>query len=186
MGDSRGNEILNQMDYKSPIMKWYNNGILKAAVEMAELRGGEQVLDFGCSYQKQLAKFLNVPVHYVGYDIVPAWSGIKDYRTIKADVVFALNVLEHLYSKEELQKILKNFRAIGAKKVIVALPSENYVEYLLRIVLRREAEDFFEHTLPSKQAALELVKEYGMPKKYRGYRFLQILARFDLKWVKSH
>ncbi|HUW44033.1 MAG TPA: hypothetical protein VMV95_03685 [Bacillota bacterium] len=179
--DSRGNENLDQMNYKSRIMKWYNTKILKEVVNLAELKGNEKILDFGCSYQQELKKYVPNGVKYVGFDIVSAWSDVKDYRKLKGvDVVFALNVLEHMYNSQELQEHLNNFKKIGAKKIIVALPIENIIEDTTRIVLNKEAEDFFAHTMPSKQAARELVKIYGMPKKYKRVNFLQIISRFDM------
>lgn len=181
MDNGFGNENLVQMDYKSKIMGFYNNGILKKAIKMACLKYDKRVLDFGCSYQQQLEKFLPGHIEYIGFDVVKTWSDIEDYSKLKnVDVVFAMNVLEHFFSIEALRTALKNFKKIGAKKLIVALPAENYAEYLIRFLLAKQSEDFFAHTFKAKDVAVELSKELGMPSDYCEHWRLQILARFDL------
>ncbi len=175
------NDFLGQMDYSNPIMRWYNHAILKEAVKMAGLGPTGKALDFGCCETQELKYFLPFTYEYIGYDIVERWSDVKNYSSLEdVDVVFALNVLEHFFSFKKLQTTLKNFRRIGAKKVIVALPVENHLEEFARITLNKESEDFFAHTMPSKKWALALVKEFGMPFAKKRVNLLQILAGFKV------
>ncbi len=122
---------VNEMPYDhwNPLVRFYFNGILKKAVKLADLKTGETVLDFGCESQ-QLKKFIPKGVKYVGFDIVPGNSDLKDYRQARPNVVFALSVLEHLEEKE-LEYTLNDFKQMGVKKLVVSLPTEHFISKIL-------------------------------------------------------
>ncbi len=171
-----------------PIMKY--NGllgnlhfrkVLKQAVKIASLNGDETVLDFGCE-EHFLQRELPKGVKYVGYDIVPRFCTVNDYTKLNGiDVVFALNVLEHVTSEEELEKVLLNFKKIGAKKLVVAIPNEGAWDSMLRFIFNWDARNFFHHALETKQIAKVLLKTWGPPEAYKRYHTVQYLARYERK-----
>jgi len=118
----------NTYNNKNPLVRWYFFTILKTAVKSAELKGHETALDFGCNTQ-QLKKFIPKKTGYIGYDIFPECSDVKDYRKTRPDIVFALNVFEHLGKKEFLET-LENFEKMGVKKIIVANPTTNGISII--------------------------------------------------------
>lgn len=120
--------------YKSrnPLVRWYFFKLLKTAVEMADLREGDYVLDFGCNKQR-LKQFLPDNITYVGYDIDKRFSDVEGYRKVKPDVVFAVNTFEHLTSSE-LEGALKYFYKIGVREIIVGNPTSNLLSEIAKLL----------------------------------------------------
>ncbi len=169
------------MLYDSFRWGWHFKGVLREAVKLAGLQKHGSVLDFGCE-QQTLKRFLPEDVVYHGYDMLPAYSPVKDYRALKGiDVVFALNVLEHFVGRKELRAALKNFRKIGAKKVVVALPNENSVfNRFLRFVSGYDALNFFHHPIAMRAVVQELSREFGPPVVCKRFHLVQFLAVYEL------
>ena len=170
-----------QTNYDSPLVGWYFKSRMAKTVELAELGGGERVPDFGCEEQR-LRQFLPSQCRYVGYDIDPAFSSVKDYTKLRGiDVVFCIHSLEHFDSTDGLAQALRNFKKMGARKVVVALPAENTFNHLFRFVFRWDAWVFFHHALPLQQVALELKREYGEPYKCERDYLLQYTAVYEVR-----
>jgi len=166
------------MNYTGFLGKLHFKKVLQQAVKIAELKGSETVLDYGCE-ERFLEQELPKGVKYFGYDIVPGFCTVNDYTKLRGvDVVFALNVLEHITSEEELEKVLLNFKKIGAKKLVVAIPNEGAWNSILRFIFNWDARNFFHHALDIKLIAKALLKTWGMPEAYKRYHTVQYLARY--------
>jgi hypothetical protein len=167
------------MPYESSLLSWHYNHILKQTVKAAGLRGNEKVLDFGCEGQF-LKRFLPGRVKYIGFDIVPEHSDVKDYRKLKGiEVAFCLNVLDHLQEKE-LAGLLKDLRKMRVKKFVVAMSNNNWVCRLLEFLFSYDAQNTFTHFLSGKQIANALVKEFGFPENLKRVNLVQYVAMFEL------
>ena len=131
---------------KNPFLRWYEWRRLKKAAKLANLKGNETVVDFGCNI-RALQKVLPKTCKYIGFDVVSEYSDIDDYTRLKnVDVVFALAVFEHLDEKQ-LRTVLGNFKKMGIKKLVVELPrEEGRVSRLANGLLGLE----FEHVLNHK------------------------------------
>lgn len=109
--------------YESELMKGYNKKRFRTAVELSDVKPTQKVLDFGC-YNKVLKKYLPNVVYY-GYDINPKFRTINKWKDLQGiNIVFALDVLEHM-DKIELNKIIKQFKKMGIKKLVTSFPFED-------------------------------------------------------------
>lgn len=108
------------MEKRFSFIKKYFLSYKKRTIEIAGLSKGDTVLDFGCETQ-ELKKLLPRGINYVGYDVDEKYSSVKDYTKVKANVVIANHVLEHL-TMEQLQEFIVNVKKIKPKLLIVSLP----------------------------------------------------------------
>jgi len=119
-------------DYYHGLARFYFERILKAAIEMGDLRRTEgPILDFGCGvgHLKRLLGRDDV----VGYDIIPELSDVDDYRRVEPARIVLVNVLEHI-SLDGIAALLRDFLRMNPKAaLVVALPTENL---LSRIAIR--------------------------------------------------
>lgn len=116
---------------KNPLVRWYFYKLLKTAVQISKTKKEDTILDFGCC-KKRLKQFLPKETKYLGYDIDPKLSMIKDYKKTRPTTVFAINVLEHL-DERQLTETLKEFKKMGVKKIIIGNPTINTIS---KIVIR--------------------------------------------------
>lgn len=109
----------------NPLVRLFYKLKFKIAIFYANLKKGDTILDFGCGIG-QLKK--TIPEHNViGYDIDPKLTGIKDYKKVKANKVFVLDVFEHIPEKE-IRRILRNFKKFyGEFTLVAAIPTENWL-----------------------------------------------------------
>lgn len=171
--------VTGRMPYNSILLGWHYRKVLREAVKLAELNGNETILDFGCQTQ-QLKEFLPKETKYIGYDVVPEWSNVKKYWKHKTDIVFCLNVLEHLTEKE-LRTALRHFREMNAYRIVIALPNDNFFQRFFEFVFGYDAENAFEHLLSVKEIALFLSREFGLPFKTKRIDCVQYLAVYGGK-----
>ena len=166
------------MEYDGLVGRFFFKRILQKAVEISEIGLNETVLDFGCERQ-ELKKFLPKSADYVGFDIEERFSDIAAIEGLKdVDTVFALNVLEHLQSEQELERVLKVFKNIGAKKLIVALPRNDIISQLLKLPTKYDATTFFYHLLDSRQIVRVISKVWGRQQQAVRVNLIQYLARY--------
>lgn len=109
-------------DYESPIpvVRFYFRKVMSALIEMlGDVQQEVLILDFGCGkqYFKKVSCFKNV----IGYDIVPGFSEISDYRALRPDIILCNHALEHL-SIDELKETLENFKRMNPKFIITGIP----------------------------------------------------------------
>lgn len=137
---------------KNPLINLYFNGLLKSAIDISRYweKTNPLILDFGCNCQ-QLKKILNnkhKDFRYVGYDVDKKYSDINDYKELKPDYIFSINVLEHLDIKK-LDEMLKNFRRMNKEvKIITSIPTMNFLSNLSNTItqeLQWEGDEFGEH-----------------------------------------
>lgn len=159
----------------NPLIRYYFNEKLRKAIKMACLKPGDIVLDFGCGH-KSLRKHLPGYCIYYGYDI-DGNPDIKDYK-IKADVVFALDVFEHI-KKNELDKILKNLASKKPRCLITTVPTEAFIPRVID-KLFMDGVSFTEHEL-SDEETIKLISKYF--KKVSSKRYFG--ATNIIKWVRK-
>ena len=110
---------------KNPLVRLFYKLKFKIAIKYASLKPTDLILDFGCG-SGQLRKML--PGHkIIGYDVDPKLTEIKDYRKIKPDKIFALDVFEHI-PKNKIRKIVRDFKKMNPNIVLVtAIPTETWL-----------------------------------------------------------
>jgi SAM-dependent methyltransferase len=115
---------------KNPITLIYFRTKAWLAVKMAGLKKQDVILDFGCGGGWLEKKLKNYEIY--GYDINPEKTFIKDYKKIKPDKIFALDVFEHI-PEGEIRKILDRFKKLKNKFwLIVTVPTENLLSRKVR------------------------------------------------------
>ncbi len=107
---------------KNPLTKKYFDAYYKKAVELAQLKGNETILDFGCDTQI-LKKCLPKGTKYIGYDIEPELTDVKYYSEIKEkiDVIFCMHVLEHT-NEQTIRNLMVWAKKKGVGKIVLVTP----------------------------------------------------------------
>ena len=147
-------------DYYSPIpiVRFYFNRIISTILSMLEDIPQESlILDFGCGrqYFKKVSGFKNV----VGYDVVPGFTDIKNYRGLKPDVILCNHSLEHL-AVNELRNVLRDFKAMAPKFIITGIPTENIISKVCAAIGRPHG--YFEHKAKINTIHEELDKNFTL------------------------
>lgn len=115
----------------------------------------------------------------MGFDIIPELSGIEDYTKTRPDIVFALNVFEHIEEKE-LRKILENFRKMNVKKLVTAQPVEHPIGKFLAFLSGL----YFEHKHVHKLRWFEvhrIVSDYFRAEKQESFWTMQKISLWKAK-----
>jgi len=112
-------------EHKNPLVRLFYKIKFDIAINYADLKKKDLILDFGCG-DKWLKKTL-FGYNVIGYDIDPELTEIEDYTKINPDKIFALDVFEHI-PKEEIRNIIKNFKKMNPNFVLVtAIPTETWL-----------------------------------------------------------
>ncbi len=115
---------------KNIITRAYFRAKVFAAIKLAKIKKQDVILDFGCGggwLEKKLKNF-----NIKGYDINPNKTFIKDYRKIKPDKIFVLDVFEHIPPRE-IEKIVSEFKKMNRRfELIVSIPTENVISRKVR------------------------------------------------------
>jgi len=146
-------------DYNHPIpfVRFYFRRIISVAIDMlGNISKDSLILDFGCGRQ-YLKKASGLKI--IGYDIVPQFTDIDDYRNIKPDIIFCNHVLEHL-DIQELKETLDSFKKIVPKFIITGVPTENLLSKLCALIGRPHG--YFEHKTKMKAIHNELSKRFAL------------------------
>ncbi len=167
------------VNYSSLWHGWYHKKILVESVKMAKLKGNETVLDVGCGTQK-LKQYLPETCKYLGYDIVPEWTCTKTIDGIKADTIFCIDLFEHL-TEEELKTILRKLKATNAKTLVMAFPSNNWLNSFMEFVFNMDLEHAFSHLLNGKQVCKIISTEMGLPTNFKRIAFIHWIAKTELQ-----
>lgn len=167
------------MTYDRSILGYHSRKIVKNLLEMARLKKGMTVLDYGCEEQ-MLKKHIPKGVQYIGYDIKPEYTDIHDYTKVRPDVVIMSNILEHI-PLEETREIFQNFKTMGVKRLVISYPMDNWISQLLTPFLTRNAPMvWLIHIAEPKRIAEELFKAFGEPIKARFINYTQIMGVYKL------
>lgn len=154
---------------QSRIVSFYLKSINKAIVNryIKKLPADTLILDFGCGegFIKKLSKGKNV----VGYDCLPEYSDIQDYRSLKPDLIVCSHVLEHL-NIHELNSLLDDFKRMNPKaKLAVAFPTETIISgiatSLLSIVsvhVHADHKSKYPSVMKELSKSFDLVEEFNV------------------------
>jgi cyclopropane fatty-acyl-phospholipid synthase-like methyltransferase len=115
-------------DHRNPLVRSYFRRIASKAVKFLNLRDGDFLLDFGCG-KKKFKGFLDAEkrkFRYVGFDIVPELSDLKDYTKTNPDKVACIHVMEHM-TKKEIDAFVDYLVNKKIGMLVVALPTENWL-----------------------------------------------------------
>ena len=124
------NKLENTYESKNLITRVYFRLKINKAIKLAGLKKEDIILDFGCGDGWLEKKLKNYKIY--GYDINPEKTFIKDYKKIKPNKIFVLDVFEHI-PLEEIKKILDNFKKLNNKfDLIVSIPTENLISRKIR------------------------------------------------------
>lgn len=126
-------DLRNTTNNPNKIVQLFFKWKFKKCIELAELNPDDVILDFGCG-GKYLKK--NLPdYNIICYDANPDFTEIEDYTIVKPNKIFAIDVLEHLKSKEIIETI-KNFKKMNDNFILImATSNENWFWKFSRFIL---------------------------------------------------
>ncbi|MBU0605244.1 MAG: hypothetical protein KKH77_03020 [Candidatus Omnitrophica bacterium] len=129
------------------ISHYYFGKIKKILCSWIENKEGV-ALDFGCG-QQRLKDFLPRGMKYVGYDIIPEYTDVKDFKKTNPGLFFSVSSFEHV-THEELDDILKWICSSNIKQVFVDLPIRNdrYLLWALMGFKKRVIQEHHLDTIP--------------------------------------
>ncbi|MDO8528352.1 MAG: methyltransferase domain-containing protein [Nanoarchaeota archaeon] len=124
------NKLEDTYEDKNLLTRFYFRTKVWLAVRTAKLKKEDIILDFGCGGGWLEKKLKGYQIY--GYDINPKKTFIKDYKTIKPNKIFVLDVFEHIPT-EEIKKIVENFKKLNNNFIlIVSVPTENLASRKIR------------------------------------------------------
>jgi hypothetical protein len=142
---------------KNFLVRLFYKWKFKIAIDYAGLKQEYQILDFGCGEGELKKKLEDYSV--IGYDINPKQTDILDYTLLEPNVIFAMDVFEHI-SRTKLREILKNFKKMNPNvHLITAIPTETWLWRKARKVMGL-SERVADHITPLKEI-IRLLKEEG-------------------------
>ena len=146
---------------KNPLVRLFYRMKFGIAIDYANLKQDDLILDFGCG-NSQLKKMLP-NYNVIGYDIDPKLTEIKDYRKLKPDKIFAMDVFEHI-PKREIRRIIRNFKKMNPNFVLVtAIPTETWLWRKARKLMGL-SETVADHITPLKEILKILNEELKLEK----------------------
>ena len=164
-----------------PIISHYYFGKIKKILCSWIAAENGVVLDFGCG-QQRLKPFLPKGIEYIGYDIIPEYTSVDDYKKTNPDIFFSVSSFEHI-SHEDLDEVLRWINATNIKQVFVDLPIHND-RYLLWTLMGFREQVMKEHMLESQPYSLEdmhnRIAKYLVLKRQYGYHNHALT-----EWVKK-
>ena len=160
-------------DYYKGFSKIYFNKILDTIIEFGDLKNEKGlILDYGCGLGHLKNKLKDRQV--IGYDIIPEFSDVKDYRILHPKKIILSGVLEHLYS-EEIDELLNDFLKMNpSAELLVFLPTENFISKVaMYLAGQKHAHD--DH-VSKYQRINQLIEKYYQPakRKYLFFKMAQI------------
>ena len=157
---------------KNPIVRIFSRSKVKIALKIAELKKTDLILDFGCGEGWLKNNLKKQGYNVIGYDLTPQHSDIKDYRKIKPDKIFAMDVFEHI-PKEEIRNIIQNFKKMNSNfELITSIPTENIISRKARKLLGK-SERVKDHITPMKDI-LQILKREEKLKPIKKVNFLSV------------
>ncbi|MAG02280.1 hypothetical protein CMI42_02990 [Candidatus Pacearchaeota archaeon] len=159
------NRLENTYESKNSLVRTHFRWRVDTAINMAGLKKGDVILDFGCGGGWLEKRLKDYNIH--GYDNNPEKTFIDDYRNLKGNGVnkiFALDVFEHI-PVDIVDEILEEFKKVSGKfDIIVSIPTENWISRKVRrLVGKKEVPD--EHITSYHQILGLLKKHFKFKKK---------------------
>ncbi len=123
------------------ITSLYFYSILSTIIKIGGLKStNKTILDFGCGYGtlKKLLPGSNV----IGYDIVPEYSDVKDWRTVQIDI-FVANQVFYALQSSEVENILLQLRQLNpSAKLIIGTSRKGLLNKIgMFLFNKRQAHD---------------------------------------------
>jgi len=169
--------------------------------------GFKNVLDVGCK-KKVLKNYLPKDIHYQGIDLFEDKEVIKynlekgiPFEDNSFDLVFALDILEHV---DNVEFLLKEILRVAKKEAVIALPNMYFWIFRLRFLLFGRLSphyDFYPEELgdrhkwlPSYYSAIDFVKRNSAGRKleiiprihnHKSLPFLNIIDRTLIKFFPN-
>ena len=164
---------------KNPIVRIFSKTKIKIALKMAKLRKTDLILDFGCGAGWLKNNLKKQGYNVIGYDVTPQHSDIRDYRKIKPDKIFAMDVFEHI-PKEEIRNIIQNFKKMNSNfELITSIPTENLISRKMRKLLGK-SERVKDHITNIKEI-MQILKKELKPIKKINFLTVSYIAKFESK-----
>jgi SAM-dependent methyltransferase len=147
------------------------------SIKLVKLDKKDVILDFGCGGGWLEHKLRDYKIY--GYDINSEKTFIEDYRKVKPDKIFVLDVFEHIPLKE-IKEIINNFKKLNdGFDIIVSLPTENWLSRKVRkFVGKKEVPE--EHITSYKQV-LKILKENFKLKREINFFTVSKICLFEYK-----
>jgi|GEM_PF-1275447 len=162
---------------KNPIVRAFSRTKIKLAIRIANLKKTDSILDFGCGEGWLKNSLKSQGYNVIGYDITPQHTEIKDYKKLKPDKIFVMDVFEHI-PKEEIENIIKNFKKMNPNfELITSIPTENFISRKARRLLGK-AERVKDHITPIKVILQILRREFKLVKKI-DFLTVSYIAKFE-------
>jgi 2-polyprenyl-3-methyl-5-hydroxy-6-metoxy-1,4-benzoquinol methylase len=156
MADELSSTYLN----KNPLIRTFSRIKIKIALRLADLKKTDLILDFGCGEGWLKNNLKKEGYNVTGYDITPEHSDVKDYRKIRPDKIFVMDVFEHI-PIGQIKEIIKNFKKMNPSfELIASIPTENFVSRKARKILGK-GERVKDHITPIKEI-LQILREEGL------------------------
>ena len=167
------NLLTSTYENKNLITRTYFRSKVWLAIKLANLKKSDVILDFGCGggwLEKKLKDY-----NIYGYDINPEKTFIEDYKKVKPNKIFVLDVLEHI-PLEEIKKIIEEFKKLNDRIVlIVSAPSENFVSRKIRKLVGKDDVPK-EHITRYKEILKVLRENFELKKKINFFTVSYILV----------
>lgn len=106
----------------------YHKKVMNEIKRLCKIHNPKSILDFGCG-SGELKKYMGDKV--IGFDIDKSLTDVKNYRTLRPDVIVCNHVLEHMTANEVVEAF-DNFLIMNPKVIlIVGSPTENLLSKLI-------------------------------------------------------
>ena len=173
------NKLENTYESPNLLVRTYFRWKINTSIWLANLKRDDVILDFGCGDGWLEIKLENYNI--IGYDTNPKKTFITDYKKIKPNKIFALDVFEHIPIKET-KKIIANFKKMSDNfELIVSQPTENWLSRKARIFFGKE-EVPKEHITRYEEIIKLLKENFKMEKKYN---FFTVTHIFKFRYRKN-
>ena len=161
---------------KNPLIRLFFKLKTSIAINLANLKEGDHILDFGCGAGYLKNKLKGKGHNAQGYDITPHQSDVGDYTTLKPNKIFVLDVFEHI-PLEEIKNIIQNFKNMNSRfELITIIPTENWISRKSRKLLGK-SEKVEGHITSLKDILRVLKKELRLVKKIN-FLSISYIAKF--------
>ena len=169
-------ELKNTYLSRNPFVKYFFRLKSRIAVNLANLKKNDLILDFGCGAGFLKNKLKKKGYRVIGYDVTKSQTDIEDYRKLSPSKIFAMDVFEHI-PKEELKQVIRNFKLMSSKfSLIVAIPTENLISRKIRRILGKK-ERVEGHVTNIEEILKILNSEFKLEKRINLF-FVSYIAKF--------